>query len=242
MKRRTFLKLSPSVLLSSALPFEVLCNESKKSERIDSNFRRLNEDDLQNLGISYPTHSIKTPNNTYITLPQKPYVIRRYQEQVYVNFELDNAIYVYDSSGEITNYIVFSMDVGPLKDFAIDFEKQLVYLLERSKHHIVVISFSGEFQSSIGQFGLDLEHDLNGPSSITVDSNGWLHILEGISSKVKVFDTNGSFLFSYNKSRFNKKLRPNQIDGYKKVTLSSIEGEEPHWFFDDTRKILSLYP
>ncbi len=43
----------------------------------------------------------------------------------------------------------------------------------------------------------DITHDFNQPSDVSVSDNGLIYVLDGVNNKVKVFDQNGKFRFSF---------------------------------------------
>lgn len=240
MKRRAFLKLPPSILISSAISFDALSANDDSFEKMTQSYQRLNKTVLNELGIQPPKTQFTLPSDETITLLQQPSLIRKYNDLIYVNYELDSGIHVYSLTGKFIEYIGFSTNLGPIKDFAIDSQRQLIYLLERAKHHIEVYDSVGEKLLNIAEFGIELDSQLNGPSSITVDSQGRLHVLEAITSKIKVFENNGSYAFSYTKSKFNRKLKLQYIDGYNKVVATSKGDSGVKWLFDDDLRALTI--
>ena len=240
MNRRAFLKLPPSILISSAISFEALSVDDDSFEELTRSHHRLNKRFLNELGIQPPKTQFTLPSDESITLFQQPSVIRKYNDLIYVNYELDNGIYVYSLKGKYIDYIGFSTELVPIKDFAIDSQNQLIYMVERAKHHIEVYDLAGEKLLRISEFGIELDSQLNGPSSITVDSQGRLHVLEAITSKIKVFENNGSYVFSYTKSNFNRKLKLKYIDGYNKIVATSKGDFGVKWFFDDDLRALTI--
>ncbi|HEW81865.1 MAG TPA: 6-bladed beta-propeller, partial [Nitrospirae bacterium] len=43
----------------------------------------------------------------------------------------------------------------------------------------------------------DITHDFSQPSDVSVSDNGQIYVLDGVNNKVKVFDQNGKFRFSF---------------------------------------------
>lgn len=239
MNRRVFLKLPPSIVISSAISFPVISSDNASANVLNQSQQRLQKTVIGELGIAPPKAIIDLPSGDQVSLVQKPTVIRRYDDFIFINYELDSGLYVYSLTGELINYISLSKKRGNIKDFAIDSQRQLIYVLKRAKHHIEVYDFAGEQLLIISEFGIDFESQLNGPSSITVDNQGRLHVLEPITSKVKVFESNGSYLFNYTKSRFNRNLKLNQLDGYQKIVATSKVSSDAMWIFDDDLRALT---
>lgn len=54
----------------------------------------------------------------------------------------------------------------------------------------------------------DITHDFSQPSDVSVSKDGLIYIVDGVNNKIKVFDKNGKFVFSFGKKGSKKgKLR-----------------------------------
>ncbi|WP_125720345.1 hypothetical protein [Pseudoalteromonas rubra] len=241
MERRTFLKSGSLLCASGVLPVSAFAANASTFTFSEQDTQRVDASTLDKLGLTAPKMSVQAPSGEQITLTLKPSVSRRYGDLLYVYFEMGKEIAVFDIDGNQQGAITLPDGVGLVGDFAIEPSQQLVYLIEHGHHHITVASFYGEKLGQIGEFGIDVVEQLNGPKSITLDADGHLHILEMGTYSIKVFNNNGAFLYSYGQTRFTKQPVYKSLDGTQHVVVSGgLLGDRKWIFRKEVRKLTAL--
>ncbi|WP_143484324.1 hypothetical protein [Pseudoalteromonas piscicida] len=241
MKRRTFLSLGTAITATSFMPFSCFASEQPLDFTIqNAQVTRLNPNVLSTLNIKSPIMSMESPTGEKVKVSRKAKIIRKYESGIYVYFELTTVIRVFSLSGQGMTDIELPKGIKDVKDFAIDFNLQQIYLLTPGSHQIAVVDFYGRQLATLGEFGYELESQLNGPKSITVDDRSRLHVVDASGNRVKVFDNNGAFSYSYGGSRVIKR-KFNNIDGYQDITLTGGKLGDRRWVLDKkTNKLLAL--
>lgn len=231
MERRTFIKLGSSVCATTMVGLPQFLHAEDAGALASEQTTRLHTKAIKELGIVFPSQVISPPSGDDVVVTMKPEVIRRYSDNLYVHFEQQDSIQVFDKQGTLKGNILYPDLAYGVKDFAIDEELQLIYLLPRGKARIEVIDFQGDLVDSIGEFGIELVEQLNGPRSITLDANKRLHVLCAGSNQVKVFDNNGAYQFSYRASFARQPQRMRQLDGIEEIHISGGLLKERSWKF-----------
>ncbi|TQF67718.1 hypothetical protein [Pseudoalteromonas luteoviolacea] len=232
MKRRSFLKSSVSVCAASSLFSSAYLWAKSNETRLDLYTQRLSSDDLRQLISQFPTLLVASPQNTPVEVTLKPVIARRYSNQVYILFELSKEISIFNSLGEKTRAIPVPPVVGHIKDFAVDEKSQRIFVASGNTHSIYTIGFNGDVQNIFGEFGIDLPQQLSGIKSITSDERGLVHILNGHSNDVRVFDGQGVYHYSYAPRTFGKQANLVSIDGYQTIRVLGGKFRDIVYIFD----------
>ncbi|WP_046006468.1 hypothetical protein [Pseudoalteromonas rubra] len=241
MERRTFLKSGSLLCASGVLPASAFAANTSTFTFSEQDTQRVDAGTLDKLGLTAPKMSVQAPSGEQVTLTLKPSVSRRYGELLYVYFEMSKEIAVFDAYGNQQGAIALPEGVDIVSDFAIEPSQQLVYLIVHGNHHITVTSFYGEKLGQIGEFGIDMVEQLNGPKSITLDAHGHLHILEMGTHSIKVFNNNGAFLYTYGQARLAKQPFYRSLDGTQNVVVSGGQLGDRKWIFNkEIRKLMAL--
>lgn len=231
MERRTFLKSTSALCSAGLLGLSAHAQEQKNNTHVDQMAQRLSVAALRKLNIVFPSMVVITPTGEPVEVQLKPRIIRRYAHSIYVYFEQVKEISIFTLQGESAGKIHLPDTMEGIKDFAIDHALQSVHILEYGKHSITTLDFYGQTVASIGEFGTELMHDLNGPKSLTVDEQSNVHVLTSSDNIIRVYAANGVYVSSYNHiGRHIGHIR--QIDGYK--VISGVGGK-----FNDTVTVLS---
>ncbi|KID56241.1 hypothetical protein JF50_18435 [Pseudoalteromonas luteoviolacea] len=228
MKRRGFVKstLIMSALGGAGISLPILANQSKLTT---SYTHRLNDSDLLSSNINSPALLIENPQQTIVEISLKPRVARRYGNKVYILFESTNQIEIYDDKGKKVGFVPLNMHV---KDFAIDEKRQRLFVTGETSYSIYALNFKGEILGSFGEFGTELEHQLNGVKSITCDESGYVHVLNSDSNNIKLYDSQGVYVKSYGPRNLYTKTRLSTIDGYHSITVLGGKFADTVYKFD----------
>ncbi len=235
MERRTFIKLGSSICASGALglPQLICAEETSVTQQAMSigDKTRLTPNALSSIGIEYPVQLMSPPSGKDVLVTMPPRVVRGYNTRIYIHFELQDYIAVYDELGGLIDKVVNADFAHGIKDFAVDEELALIYVLLRGESLVRVINFQGEVLDQIGEFGIELAEQLNGPSSLTLDANKRLHVLCTGSNMVKVYADTGAYLFAYRASFARKPRRMRSIDGFEVITITTGDRQQRKWLF-----------
>ncbi|WP_157576930.1 beta-propeller fold lactonase family protein [Pseudoalteromonas rubra] len=239
MERRTFLKTSSYLCASGALPLSAFAANSTLFDFSEQNTQRLDVQTVNKLAVKAPKMSVEAPSGERVSVTLKPAVARRYDALLYVHYEMSNEITVFDINGVQQGTIGLPDGFGSVSDFAIEPSQQLVYLIERGHHQIIVANFYGERLAHIGEFGTEVAAQLNGPRSLTLDDEGHVHVVDSGASSIKVFNNNGAFLYAYGQSRLGKAPIYRALDGTQHVVVTGGQLGDRKWFFDSSIRKLS---
>jgi len=235
MDRRQFL-ISNSVLTASMVMPNISLAKADTSD-IAPNTTRLSLADINKLGIKAPfTHAV-SPNNDIVSFALKMRIARRYQDLIFIWFDTENMIRIYDEFGTQSNAIPLPKHISSLKDFAFDSMGNL-FVLPQGQHHILWLSEQGYELGYIGEFGIELSEQLNGPVSLTIDLNDQIHVLNAGTRTIKVFSNNGVFLFEYGQNRRGKQKQIHSIDGKKNIILKGGMMKDRTWQLSPKGKLL----
>ncbi|WCN08272.1 hypothetical protein [Marinomonas mediterranea] len=190
---------------------------------------RLTSAQLSSLGLAARDVSTVRFDGAQVTLPMKAMVARRYNANLYIKYELESVIRVFDANGYPLNTISLP-DSLQVKDFAIDSYGN-VFVLSSGKHEITWLDSQGNIVSTIGHFGWQLPAELNGPKSITIDEYNQIHVLNSGTRSIKVFTTSGSFVNEYGQSRWLPERRLGSLDGYAKIYVTEGPSGDKTWLF-----------
>ncbi|MCF2858298.1 hypothetical protein L1286_12495 [Pseudoalteromonas sp. SMS1] len=232
MERRSFLKSSVSVCATSSLFSSAYLWAQSNGTRLERHTQRLSGDDLRQLQSQFPTLLISSPQNTPVEVTLKPVIARRYANQAYILFELSKEVLIFNRVGEQVGAIPVPSVIGHIKDFAVDEKRQRIFVVSGNTHSIYTIDFNGHIQNIFGEFGIELPQQLSGIKSITLDDRGLVHILNGYSNNVKVFDDQGVYQFSYAPRTFGKQANLESIDGYQTIRILGGKFRDIVYTFD----------
>lgn len=228
MKRRGFIKSAVIMSASSAAGVSMPV-WAHKSKRTTAYTQRLNNSELLSWNVTNPAILIENPQQTIVEVSLKPRVARRYGSKVYILFESMNQIDIYDDKGTVLGFIPLSMHV---KDFAIDEKHQRLFVTGETSYSIYALDFEGDVLGSFGEFGNELDHQLNGVKSITCDASGYIHVLDSHSNSIKIYDSQGIYLKSYGPRELYTKTRLLTIDGYNSITAIGGKFADTVYKFD----------
>ncbi|MBB1488389.1 hypothetical protein [Oceanospirillum sediminis] len=227
MDRRQFLFSGTTAAVMASVPAMTLSQLSIASGEVG--MTRLTESELSNMGLLTRNMDIVSADGGVVTVPMKAQVARRYQGQVYVWFETDQAIRVYDQSGNSLLTVSLGQSVA-VQDFAVDSYGNLFVLMAGS-HEVLWLDSQGAVLGSIGRFGTELPEQLNGPVSLTIDALDNLHVLNAGSRTVKVFSGSGVYLHDYGQSRWLSERRLSSVDGTSQVQVTGGDKNNSQWLF-----------
>ncbi|MGC0119371.1 hypothetical protein [Pseudoalteromonas piscicida] len=233
MKRRTFMFAGAALTVASVLPPVSFARQSFTASGVSKDTtERLPENLLNELGIQVPIRDALSPSGERVSFQKRANIIRRYGDSLYVYFEHERVIRVFDTQGNPdSNELPLPKYISDLKDFAVDPTLQQLYLLQPGKHHIVLADFGGEIVSTFGEFGIEQDYQLNGPKSITIGKSNQLFVLNSGSSSIKVFDSNGVFLKNYTLSQKQKRT-VTSIDGANQIIINGGKFSDRQWKLD----------
>ncbi len=89
----------------------------------------------------------------------------------------------------------------------------------------------GAFVQTIGEFGIDKPQQLNGPSSLTIDSLGNIHVWDSGARKIKVFTPDNQFVRQYGQARFSPVQMVRSIDGRDPIVVIGGNSGDQVWSF-----------
>ncbi|MFO6424108.1 hypothetical protein [Motilimonas sp. KMU-193] len=201
-------------------------------------YSRLSRQEARNLGISPYTQVVLGADGFGVPLDIEPRIVRRYQEVVYVWFDTLPEIHQYDQHGQLSGKVSLPEQVTALNDFAVDSENN-IYLLPRGHHQIVQLDSRGLVLNVLGEFGTSLSHHLNGPTSLTLDRENRIHVLNTGSRTIKVFNAKGQPEHEYGQSRWLKDRQFHEIDGLEEIRVTGGTHRDNAWYFSSHGMFLS---
>lgn len=234
MDRRQFLFSGTTAAAMVSVPTLTLSGIALASGTDTS---RLNDAELNSLNLSHRYIEVLSADGGTMSVPMQARVARRYNDQVYVWFDTDHAIRVFDLSGTAVGEIPLTQS-GLLKDFGLDSYGN-IFVLYSGIHAIQWLDYQGNLLGSIGQFGMDSPEMLNGPVSLTVDAQDNLHVLNAGTRSVKVFTANGVYLRDYGQSRWLSERRLSSIDGLNQIRVTGGMENKNHWLFSLDGRLVS---
>jgi len=221
---------------SSTKALRVKSDSSYKTLTAQAGISRLSSEDIHNLGIKAPIKHTSSPQGVVASFELKLRIARQYQQGIYLWFDTEKQIRVYDEYGFEQKSIPLPVSVSAIKDFALDSYGNL-FILPKGQHNILWISGQGDELGVIGGFGTEMAEQLNGPRSLTVDNQDRLHVLDGGSRTVKVFKNNGVFLYEYGQSRWHNQRRLHSLDGRERIAIKGGMMQDSLWQFSQTGKL-----
>ena len=230
MQRRNFLKTSASVVGLVLAPASVTALAANAELNTSKLTRRISKQALKDLSISFPEMTMTSPSGQDVTFELNPVAARYYPNGLFVLFEHTDEIYIYDQIGQVLGSIPLNLKYGIIKDFAVDEDNQLVFLVT-GPGTIKVIGFDGGHYGDVGSQGLNHFEQLNGIKSITLDDSGRLHVLCSQSNSIKVFDNSGTLLYSYSAKSLLSKPTLHQLDGQSEIKVVGGQFKDREWFF-----------
>ena len=128
-----------------------------------------------------------------------PHGIQYHNHQVYVCDCSNGRVQVFDSNLNFVQSFGHGDGPGQLKELRdIDFDTQgNIYVLDYSKHQVLVFSEDGQYLRHFGQKGQG-EGELSGPRGMCV-SGDYVYVTEYSNNRVSVFHTSGEFVRSFGK-------------------------------------------
>lgn len=195
------------------------------------NCSRLTEQQIALMGINAPTFTVETPQGEMLILTRQLRMARRYRDLLYLSYQNESSIHVYDSASLQSRFeIPFSDQLGILKDFAVS-ESGDVFALFTGQHAIFHLSTNGSFVQTISEFGIDKPQQLNGPGSLTIDSLGNIHVWDSGARQIKVFTPDNQFVRQYGRARLIPVQMVKSIDGRDQIeVIGGLSGEHT-WKF-----------
>jgi len=195
------------------------------------NTSRLSEQQVLQMGLKAPSFTVEAPDGVVMTLTRKLRVARQYQELLYLAYENEPSIHVYDVGSLLHRFdIQFNDQFGVLKDFAVS-DNGDVYALFSGQHAIFHLSSNGSLIQTISEFGIDKPEHLNGPRSLTIDSQGNIHVWDAGTRHIKVFTTDNQFVRQYGKARLSPITLVQDIDGRDPIIVTGGQSTKQTWIF-----------
>ncbi|WDE05955.1 hypothetical protein SG34_003220 [Thalassomonas viridans] len=243
MDRRQFILSGSAVAGSLAIPMQSFAMSDISGDLFAAKVKdtaagnsRLSASKIARLGIQAPLKQVTAPGGHDVSFPLTMRIARQYQENIYVWFETESVIRTYDQQGNEQNTIALPDSVSLIKDFALD-SMGNIFILNGGQHQITWLSHQGDILGYIGDFGIDLAEQLNGPTSLTLDSSDQLHVLNAGSRTVKVYKNNGVFLFEYGQPRWGKQRQLLSLDGKETISASGGMMRDNRWHFTPSGQI-----
>lgn len=237
MKRRDFIKLGTSAVGVVLFPCSVLAEQPTNKEQ---QITRLTSEALNQLSISFPTKTVTSQNGEAVTFPLSPRIARRFANKVYVLFDTEKQLRVFDLQSNQCSSIPVDKSIGTVRDFYVT-DNGLVYFLSSSLHQVILISSSGDIVNRIGEFGWERKEQLNAPRSLTIDAEGRLHILNAGTNSVKVFNNSGAFLFEYGKNQWGSRRNYQYLDGNDVISVYEHNLEKVKWQFSLQGRLVNSF-
>ena len=237
MNRRSFFKLGAGAAGIALIPSFVFAGVAAA---VGDQLSRLTSEQLSHLNIAFPTKVEKPEGGVSVTFELKPIVARRFNEKIYVLFETERRLRVYDSTGFQVSSVSIDNEIGNVRDFCVTYD-DLIYVVSGTLNQVVCISSDGQLVNIIGEFGWERSEQLNGPVSITMDANGMLHVLNSGTNTIKVFNNSGVFLYEYGKKRWGRRNRYAKLDGKQQIAVYEQSLSSAKWKFSlDGKQIYGL--
>ncbi len=215
----------------AGLSIPAFANNVSNESGSQDNCSRLMEQLVASMGITAPTFTVETPEGETLTLTRQLRIARRYQDLLYLSYQNEPSFHVYDSvSLQYRFEIQFSDQLGILKDFAVG-ESGDVFTLFTGQHAITHLSSNGAFVQKIGEFGIDKPEQLNGPSSLTIDSLGNIHVWDSGARQIKVFTSDNHFVRQYGQARLSPVQMVRSIDGRDPIVVVGGQSRKQRWTF-----------
>lgn len=237
MDRRRFILSSSAVAGTLALPVKSYTLSGVSDNLVAAKLKdkaagntRLSAKEITKLGIKRPLKQVTAPGDHTVSFPLNIRIARQYQQSVYLWFETESVIRIYDQLGNEQSSIPLPASMSLLKDFALDAQGN-IFILGTGQHQITWLSEQGDILGTIGHFGTDSAEQLNGPASLTVDQQDRIHVLNAGSRTIKVFKNNGVYLFEYGQSRWGKQRKLLAIDGTENISASGGMMRDSRWHF-----------
>ena len=126
------------------------------------------------------------------------------QENVYVSDTSTRTVRVYDKSGEFLRGIGKDLLVRPT-GVAIDPARQRLYVVDTGQsdtpeaHRIRVFDLQGNVLQDIGRRG-DGDGEFNFPTSVSLDAQGRLYVVDSANNRIEIFDPEGKFLWKFGRA------------------------------------------
>jgi len=219
-----------SEITSSAKTLRVTSNSAYKSLTAQASTSRLSAIDIKKLNIKAPIKHTSSPEGVAVSFPLKLRIARQYEKKIFLWFDTEAVIRVYDEYAFELNSIPLPQSVHSLNDFALD-SKGNLFILAQGQHQIIWLSKQGDELGVIGEFGIELPEQLNGALSMTLDNEDQLHVLNAGTSTIKVYKNNGVFLFEYGQSRWQKQRRLHSVDGKETIAIKGGMMKDNLWQF-----------
>ncbi|WP_143764325.1 NHL repeat-containing protein [Cognaticolwellia mytili] len=237
MDRRKFIISGSAIASTLAIPMSSYAKSeiagdlfTKKAAKKSAGKTRLSAVNIRKLGIKAPLKQVIAPGGQTVQFPLNMRIARQYQSTIYVWFETEPAIRIYDQNGVETGAITLPESMSSLKDFALDTMGN-IFILAVGEQQVSWISAQGDILGTVGEFGIDLADQLNGATSLTIDAQDRLHVLNTGSRTIKVFKNNGVYLFEYGQSRWGKERKLLTIDGTQGISASGGMMRDSLWHF-----------
>ena len=237
MERRTFVKLGTGAFGAALFPGTVLAELSSDS---DPQLTRLTSQQLTQINIPFPSQTVTPDNGASVTFTLNPRIARRFADKVYVLFDTEKRLRVFDLQGSQLSTISVADSIGTVRDFYVT-DNGVVHLLSSTLHQVVSVSSSGDIISRLGEFGWERPEQLNGPASLTVDAEGKLHILNTGTNTIKVFNDSGAFLFEYGQNRWGRRRSYQFLDGKQVISVYEHDLSKVGWQFNPQGQLVNSF-
>ncbi|MFC3031613.1 hypothetical protein ACFOEE_03625 [Pseudoalteromonas fenneropenaei] len=220
MQRRSFLSFATTLAGVACLYSQSGFALSLANNKLNQSTQRWSLKQFAALGIKVPQKAITTVDNMEISVNCPPLIVRQYDTRLYVYYDLQAAIYVYDLNGVLLKTIPLLEQVKGLKDFAVDLNRQVLLLVERGSEAIRMVDFDLQELQRIYLEPAPTHSTTQLPRSLTIDALDRLHIVFEQQSEIFVYSMSGAFLFTYLPQNQNQLLRLSSIDGNEQIVIS----------------------
>lgn len=84
-------------------------------------------------------------------------------------------------------------------DVAVDDDDRSVYVVDRTKNHVVKLDLKGRYLTKFGEYGSE-NGQFNNPFDIAVDGDGFVYVVDNGNQRVQKFDPEGNFVLTWGSS------------------------------------------
>lgn len=118
---------------------------------------------------------------------------------MYVSDSIRRRVFVYNIDRinimELGGDGVFSRPTG----LAVNSKEKLLYVADTVANNIKVFDLNGNFKFEFGKRGSKKDEELNLPTNIFLDREGYIYICDSMNFKLKIFDKDGNFISKFGK-------------------------------------------
>ncbi len=166
-------------------PISVIANDTNKLLVLDQGLLSLISFDLKENNVEDIDSKFEFPS--LISISQF-----RDQQCLFTDSK-NNNIYIYNYQSEDIESLSDSIDLNRPTGIGYVQSKNEFWVAETGSHSIVILDSLGQLINRIGKRGTD-KGEFNFPTSIWVDKNEQIYIVDAINFRIQIFDNSGSFI------------------------------------------------